>query len=99
MENPYSWNNASNMLYVSQPVGVGFSYSTEALGWQDGYSGNVYPDNPTSLPFSFASFGNWPLVNAGATDTSELAASAAYHTIQALFSHLPQFDSKIQSKS
>lgn len=88
------------MLYLSQPVGVGFSYSSEGFGGADSLTGDVYPaDVKPPIPWFNNFLGKYPLIDARATDTTELAAIAAYHTIQALFSSLPDIDSAIQSRT
>jgi hypothetical protein len=74
--NPYSWNNVSNMLYISQPVGVGFSYQNQSVG----------SFNPLSEDFHYNSSdwpatGRWPLsepLNTGTIDTTDLAAVATW---------------------
>lgn len=56
------------MLFISQPVGTGFSYSEEELGSLDPYLGgflNTSQANATGI---------WPVVDAKVLDTTDLAA-------------------------
>ncbi|KAH7412082.1 Alpha/Beta hydrolase protein [Phaeosphaeria sp. MPI-PUGE-AT-0046c] len=91
--NPYSWNNVSNMLYISQPVGTGFSYQQQGVGSFNPISEDFHY-NSTDWPAT----GRWPLgepLNAGDIDTTDLAAVATWHVLQALLATVPKFDAKL----
>ncbi|KIX10249.1 uncharacterized protein Z518_01330 [Rhinocladiella mackenziei CBS 650.93] len=87
--NPWSWNNEVNMLYIDQPVQVGFSYETIVNGTIDetvspfsvtAYDGATLESletNSTLLSGRFASQG--PLSTANSTMS---AARASWHFMQ-----------------
>lgn len=51
-DNPYGWDVSHNMVYVDQPIGTGYSYSTDPADTVHGETGNStsYPSNVS--PFS-----------------------------------------------
>jgi carboxypeptidase C (cathepsin A) len=59
--NPHAWNEESNMLFLSQPVGVGFSYET-TLEDADGRYSLVDPD--TANTTDAAAVGAWHILQA-----------------------------------
>ncbi|KAL8736019.1 MAG: hypothetical protein Q9166_000581 [cf. Caloplaca sp. 2 TL-2023] len=88
MVNPYSWSEISNMLFISQPLGVGFSYSESEPGSLNPFTGEV--ENST-----YGVSGRWPVINATELDTSDLSAVATWHVLQGFLANLPQLDSKV----
>ena len=77
------------MLFLSQPLGVGFSYSEEELGSLNPFTGEQ--ENA-----SFAGIdGRYPVINASEIDTTDLAAIATWHVLQGFLSALPQLDAGV----
>lgn len=80
------------MLFLSQPVGVGFSYEEKEAG----------SENPVTGAFQNASVatpdGIYPVINASAIDTTDLAAMAAWEIFQGFLGALPQLDPGLDVK-
>ncbi|CAK47097.1 uncharacterized protein An16g09010, partial [Aspergillus niger] len=90
--NQYSWNEVTNLLFLSQPLGVGFSYSETEAGSLNPFTGAV--ENA-----SFAGVqGRYPVIDATIIDTTDIAARATWEVLQGFLSGLSQLDSEVKSK-
>ena len=91
--NPYAWNEVSNLLFLSQPLSVGFSYAEEEIGSVDNQTGLVV-NSSVATPD-----GRYSTVDPQRLDTTEKAAASAWEILQGFFSNLPKLDPEIESKT
>ncbi|KAI9660004.1 MAG: hypothetical protein M1821_001356 [Bathelium mastoideum] len=95
--NPYSWSNASNMLYIDEPTQVGFSYSIPVNGYTDPGTGEIIV-LPNSTCTDYAQMagtcGTYSYANLSLTANSTInAAPNVWKTLQGFMGAFPQYSS------
>ena len=95
--NPYSWSNASNMLYIDEPTQVGFSYSIPVDGFTDPNSGQIIVlPNATCTDYAqmAGTCGTYSYANLSLTANSTInAAPNVWKTLQGFMGAFPQYSS------
>jgi carboxypeptidase C (cathepsin A) len=79
------------MLFISQPLGVGFSYSEQLPGSLD-------PATLTRQGPEYGIDGRWPVINVTELGTTQLASVVTWHALQGFLGALPQLNPEVGTK-
>jgi hypothetical protein len=92
--NPWSWNNKVNMLYLDQPVQVGFSYDQLVPSVLDLLTGAVTPANGSQMSSAISVTGILPSQNpSSAANTTANAARIIWQFTQIWLQDFPEHNS------
>ncbi|KAF7502490.1 hypothetical protein GJ744_005667 [Endocarpon pusillum] len=90
--NAFAWNEVSNMLFLSQPVGVGFSYGSKEEITVDLAALTNGTVNGTAEA-------RYPVADYQAINSTNLAAVDAWDAIQQFYVSLPDINPEIRSNT